>query len=149
MYKCFVVVVMVICCLILSAGISKADVINLNLTKWNLPEAQAGAIISFKEEGIEATLTTKVLAKEFEWGIISLNAGAAPAINEPILSLTYRLPPNAMEKWGLDIPYADLFDLQAGFYVGFEMNAYANDPNDKWLDALDYGAALVSFSIRI
>jgi len=124
-----------------------AETIDLGIGKWELPEAQAGAIISFKTEGIETCLTTKLIAKEFTWGNISLNAGAAPAINEPIVSLTYQLPKDAMSKWDVQIPYADLFDIQAGFYIGFEMNEYSNDPDDSFAGAIDYGAAIIGASI--
>ena len=125
-----------------------ADTIDLGIAKWELPETQAGLIISAREEGIEATITTKLISKEFTWGNISLNAGAAPAINEPIVSLTYQLPKDAMEKWDVQIPYADLFDIQAGVYVGFEMNAYSNDPNDNIADAMDFGAAIIGASLK-
>ena len=126
----------------------KAEPINLGITKWNLPEAQAGAIISFKHEGIEATLTTPLLSKSFGWGKLSLNGGGAPAINEPIVSLTYQLPPNAMEKWNIQIPYAKLFDVHIGLYGGFEINEYQNDPDKDWQEALDGGMAIIGASLK-
>jgi len=141
-------VLLAILMVLMVVSFAKAEVIDLGLTKWELPETQAGIIISMKEEGIEAAVTTKLISKEFTWGNISLNAGAAPAINEPIVSLTYQLPKDAMEKWDVQIPYADLFDIQAGVYIGFEMNAYSNDPNDNIADAMDYGAAIIGASLK-
>ena len=128
--------------LLLGCGIESADPIDLGLSKnLNSPEAQAGYIISFKNQGVEYTVTAPLISKTFDWGTLSINAGAAPSINEPIVSITYKLPKDAIERWGIDIPYAKLFDIQAGFYGGFEMNEYDNHPEKEWYKALDGGIA--------
>ncbi len=148
--KLFLVTLVVVSALVLFFAVtSQAAVIDLDIIKSEKsPEAQAGYIVSFKNEGVEATLTSPILAKSFDWGKLSLNIGGAPAINEVIGSLTYQIPKDAIEKWDIEIPFAKLFDIQAGLYGGFEVNEYNNHPEKKWYKALDYGMAGIVATAR-
>lgn len=146
------IVLIVLTALIIGGGIlspAHAEPIDLGITKFDLPDAQVGSIISCKKQGVEATLTAKAFGKDFSWGTLSWNIGGAPAINEPITSLTYKIPVGITKKWGVDVPYAKLFDIQAGVYAGFEVNEYRMYPEKEWYEAIDYGVATISVSFKV
>lgn len=123
--------------LVLLVAPAFAGVIDLGVTKMDLPEAKTGAIISLKEQGVEATVSTTLLGYDTKIGRFELDVGGAPAINEPIVALAYHV--GDLEKLGFYCPLNKYLDLSVGVYAGYEINSYNNNPNDKWNDALDYG----------
>jgi len=134
---------------LLSCGAALAAPIDLDLTDFYLPNAKEGAIISFKQEGVETCITTTVLAYPKEapaaWGQVYLDIGGAPAINEPVVGVTWK--PN-LDKLEISFPYGKYLDVSIGPYVGFEINEYRNNNEEDWTQALDYGLLVSIVDIK-
>ena len=140
------VLVLVLVSLFIGSGVVFAEPIDLGITEWNLPDAKPGVIISLKNEGVEASLTTTLIEYKNKYVDLNLDVGAAPTINEPLAGLTFKF--GDLSKYGVNFPLRKYLDIRVGAYCGYEINSYQNDINKDWEDAIDYGFLIQAAKIQ-